>query len=285
MAANIMADTLAGNAMLKPTDILTMLEVPDVKLSDTDIHNYVTEELYIHTKLMIVDDRYVICGSANLNDRSQLGNRDSEVALLVEDQEFVPSRMNGKPYQAAKFAYDLRAQLFKEHLGLIPSETHEFSYDKVPVTPEDIDSLNPNAKDISVIGVLNNRVPSSATFYRSPDYETTESDDLVMDPLADEFYLNLWLKTAATNTEIFRDVFRCTPDDTVSTLEEYRSFVDSKTMPGHVAHIDTRQTGEVHSKLSKVRGHLVEFPTEFLKQENLVGSVLKEAVVPMEIFT
>ena len=26
-------------------------------------HVYVTEELYIHTKVMIVDDRYVICGS------------------------------------------------------------------------------------------------------------------------------------------------------------------------------------------------------------------------------
>ena len=28
-----------------------------------DTHTYVTEELYIHTKVMIVDDRYVICGS------------------------------------------------------------------------------------------------------------------------------------------------------------------------------------------------------------------------------
>jgi phosphatidylserine/phosphatidylglycerophosphate/cardiolipin synthase-like enzyme len=39
----------------------------------------VTELIYIHSKLMIVDDRLVICGSANINDRSLLGNRDSEV--------------------------------------------------------------------------------------------------------------------------------------------------------------------------------------------------------------
>lgn len=38
-----------------------------------------TELIYIHSKLMIVDDRLVICGSANINDRSLLGNRDSEV--------------------------------------------------------------------------------------------------------------------------------------------------------------------------------------------------------------
>ena len=39
----------------------------------------VTELVYIHSKLIIVDDRKVICGSANINDRSMLGNRDSEV--------------------------------------------------------------------------------------------------------------------------------------------------------------------------------------------------------------
>jgi phospholipase D1/2 len=42
----------------------------------------VTEIVYIHSKLMIVDDRRVIIGSANINDRSQAGNRDSEVQLL-----------------------------------------------------------------------------------------------------------------------------------------------------------------------------------------------------------
>ena len=31
--------------------------------------NPVTELVYIHSKLLIVDDRIVICGSANINDR------------------------------------------------------------------------------------------------------------------------------------------------------------------------------------------------------------------------
>lgn len=39
--------------------------------------NPVTEILYIHSKLMIVDDEKVILGSANINDRSLLGKRDS----------------------------------------------------------------------------------------------------------------------------------------------------------------------------------------------------------------
>lgn len=33
---------------------------------------------------------------ANLNDRSQLGNRDSEIAIIVEDKETIDTFMNGK---------------------------------------------------------------------------------------------------------------------------------------------------------------------------------------------
>ncbi len=40
-------------------------------------------QIYVHSKLMIVDDRTCICGSANINERSQLGPRDSEVECLI----------------------------------------------------------------------------------------------------------------------------------------------------------------------------------------------------------
>lgn len=33
----------------------------------------ITELIYVHSKLMIVDDKIVICGSANINDRSLIG--------------------------------------------------------------------------------------------------------------------------------------------------------------------------------------------------------------------
>jgi len=32
--------------------------------------------------MMIVDDQKVLIGSANINDRSMLGSRDSEIAVL-----------------------------------------------------------------------------------------------------------------------------------------------------------------------------------------------------------
>lgn len=42
-----------------------------------------TEILYVHSKLMVVDDWKAIIGSANINDRSLNGDRDSEVCILI----------------------------------------------------------------------------------------------------------------------------------------------------------------------------------------------------------
>ena len=55
---------------------------------------------------------FLIPGSANINDRSMLGLRDSELAVLVEDEERVPSIMDGKEYQAGPLALALRKECF-----------------------------------------------------------------------------------------------------------------------------------------------------------------------------
>jgi phospholipase D1/2 len=69
-------------------------------------------------------------GSANLNDRSQRvralfsscvlcsfvdfqGDGDSEIALVVEDDDHIPSYMDGHPYSAGRFAASLRRKLFR----------------------------------------------------------------------------------------------------------------------------------------------------------------------------
>lgn len=78
----------------------------------------VTEQLYIHAKTMIVDDRAAIIGSANINERSMRGVRDSEMAALVRDRETIQTKMGGKDYMAGKFAHTLRIRLMREHLGV-----------------------------------------------------------------------------------------------------------------------------------------------------------------------
>lgn len=37
--------------------------------------------IYVHAKGMVVDDEYVIMGSANINQRSLDGSRDTEIAM------------------------------------------------------------------------------------------------------------------------------------------------------------------------------------------------------------
>lgn len=77
----------------------------------------ITQLIYVHAKLLIADDEVVICGSANINDRSMLGTRDSEMAVIIRDEEYYDGKMNGESYKAGVFAGGLRRQLFGEHLG------------------------------------------------------------------------------------------------------------------------------------------------------------------------
>ncbi|XP_053428704.1 phospholipase D1 isoform X2 [Nycticebus coucang] len=87
--------------------------------------NLVTELIYVHSKLLIADDSTVIIGSANINDRSMLGKRDSEMAVIVQDAETVPSVMDGEEYQAGRFAQGLRLQCFRVVLGYLDDSSED----------------------------------------------------------------------------------------------------------------------------------------------------------------
>lgn len=85
----------------------------------------VTEQLYIHAKTMVVDDRVAIIGSANINERSMLGSRDSECAAIVRDTDMLWSTMNGVPYLVGRFPHTLRMRLMREHIGIDVDEALE----------------------------------------------------------------------------------------------------------------------------------------------------------------
>ncbi|BES97997.1 Phospholipase D Active site motif [Nesidiocoris tenuis] len=86
----------------------------------------ITELIYVHSKLLIVDDRLVICGSANINDRSLLGKRDSEIAVVIEDEEYKNGFINGQHFLSGRMAGTLRRYLFREHLGLLGNPEPEW---------------------------------------------------------------------------------------------------------------------------------------------------------------
>ncbi|TVU08096.1 hypothetical protein EJB05_41482 [Eragrostis curvula] len=71
--------------------------------------------IYVHSKMMIVDDEYIIVGSANINQRSMDGGRDSEIAM----GGFQPCHLNTKGQVARGQVHGFRMSLWYEHLGML----------------------------------------------------------------------------------------------------------------------------------------------------------------------
>lgn len=72
--------------------------------------------IYVHSKGMIVDDEYVILGSANINQRSMEGTRDTEIAMGAYQPEYTWARLKRHPYGQI---YGYRMSLWAEHVGYI----------------------------------------------------------------------------------------------------------------------------------------------------------------------
>ncbi|GAB1741260.1 hypothetical protein NU219Hw_g6501t1 [Hortaea werneckii] len=254
-------DSVAECYMLGGEDIRN---VPWDGDAQSEMDAFVSEELYIHSKLLIADDRVVICGSANMNDRSQLGSHDSEIAVLIEDPQEIDSQMAGRPWRATKFAASLRRQIFRKHLGLIEPQNME--------RPDA--NYHPVGNDPNIY-----------------DWGSRE-DYAVADPLSPSF-MNLWKGTAATNTAAFRQVFHPVPDDGVRNWKDYDKYYErffakaaddadkkgkdaQKPSTWKIGHVVAEQfpageegVREVKEILSRIRGTLVEMPLLFLKEEDI----------------
>ncbi|KAL1841981.1 hypothetical protein VTJ49DRAFT_6224 [Mycothermus thermophilus] len=245
-------DSIAACYMLNGPDLRSL---PWTGAPEAEMDAFVSEQLYIHSKVLIADDRLVICGSANLNDRSQCGDHDSEIAVVIEDPTPVSTTMAGRPYTASASAASLRRLLFRRHLGLWPHERPDRPTPNwMPVTHA------PNEYD-----------------WGSP------ADRLVADPTSREF-LDLWRSTARKNTEIFSRAFHPVPNDRVRTWEDYDSFFSKhfvipgesleqanegykqgKVDYGHVVRSEfPGGVAELKEWLSGIRGNLVEMPLQFL---------------------
>lgn len=70
--------------------------------------------IYVHAKMMIVDDEYIIVGSANINQRSMDGARDSEIAMGAYQPYHLTSR---EPARGQ--VHGFRMSLWYEHLGML----------------------------------------------------------------------------------------------------------------------------------------------------------------------
>ncbi|ESW29853.1 hypothetical protein PHAVU_002G104200 [Phaseolus vulgaris] len=77
--------------------------------------------IYVHAKGMIVDDEYVIIGSANINQRSMAGTKDTEIAMGAYQPHYTWSAKQRHPRGQI---YGYRMSLWGEHLDML-DETFE----------------------------------------------------------------------------------------------------------------------------------------------------------------
>ncbi|KAH7327927.1 putative phospholipase PldA [Stachybotrys elegans] len=207
-----------------------------------EVQNWIQEELYIHSKLLIVDDQTVVCGSSNLNDRSQQGNHDSELSIVLQDTKKIASTMDGQPFEASYLATTLRRYLWREHLGILPPQSNN--------AEGDINALPPNINPENDI------------------HDSDESWKFVEDPLSEDVW-KMWTEQADTNTMLFRHLFHADPDDHIKTFEDYDRYLPPRGVKaGHI--FDQFMPPEdVREKLDKIKGHLVWMPLEFLKNADM----------------
>lgn len=59
--------------------------------------------IYVHSKGMVVDDEYVLMGSANINQRSMEGTRDTEIAMGAYQPKHTWASKLSKPRGQARF--------------------------------------------------------------------------------------------------------------------------------------------------------------------------------------
>lgn len=224
----------------------------------SELKNWIQEELYIHAKLLIVDDRYVVCGSSNLNDRSQEGDHDSELSIVMEDTRKIGIMMDGQPYEAGYHAATLRRYLWREHMGLLGPQHFDAKDDMNALPP----SVNPN-NDI---------------------HDQDDSWKFTEDPLCDELWAK-WTGQADKNTEVFRHLFHADPDNHIKTFEDYDRFLPPRGVkPGHI--FDQFMPPEdARKKLDQIRGHLVWFPLEFLKDAEMAERGLQVNAFTESVFT
>ncbi|XP_062200373.1 phospholipase D gamma 1-like [Phragmites australis] len=75
--------------------------------------------VYVHSKGMIVDDEYVIIGSANINQRSMEGIRDTEIAMGAYQPQYTWENKISAPRGQI---YGYRMSLWAEHIGAIEED-------------------------------------------------------------------------------------------------------------------------------------------------------------------
>ncbi|KAK6927573.1 Phospholipase D/Transphosphatidylase [Dillenia turbinata] len=103
-----------GNREMRTADEYSPPEKPEPNTDYMRAQNSRRFMIYVHAKMMIVDDEYIIVGSANINQRSMDGGRDSEIAMGAYQPHHLSTTQPARGQ-----IHGFRIALWLEHLGIL----------------------------------------------------------------------------------------------------------------------------------------------------------------------
>lgn len=110
-------------------DVPDCLLDPEAGTPSSLVRQSLRHPIYVHSKMMIVDDDYIIVGTANINQRSLGGTRDTEIAVGGYQPGHTGEGSGGQPRGEI---HTFRMALFAAHLG---------GHDEVYANPSSIECM------------------------------------------------------------------------------------------------------------------------------------------------
>lgn len=252
-----------------------------------------TMQIYVHSKLLICDDRVMIIGSANINDRSLSGNRDSEICLRVEE----PVGCGSNSIQS------FRRRLWANYLAvadvgppeaLVPvalaaEMSKEAELSREAKAREDEESQDTVGKVKVGLQMAENKVSeglqkveeavveglhkAEALFdkVRHKEIPKPSLDVLDLEDAASAEVQAMWRTRSQVNTAAYQACYPNLPHSSIRTHAQLNSLNSQAGNP------------EV---LAAVKGFVVHFPRLFLDEETMMPDFLdKENLVPADCYT
>ncbi|WP_169734413.1 phospholipase [Deefgea rivuli] len=226
----------------------------------------VTEQIYVHSKLLIADDQAAVLGSANINDRSMLGDRDSELTVLITSRNSVKVPLAGPMQSVAKEVHELRVALWKKHFGAgTPGrQATELLSDAILKSP----GLPSTWKAIQ------NQASKNATIYNNSFWYIPRSEahlEIQRKEVADKAPggapSSIWptwhYQTYLDHAKNGRLLYRMPFDPLFWRAAEHREIANSWNLA-----IDAKQSKVPTTKPQGVRGFIVALPTEWTRGED-----------------
>src|SRR5688500_2556081 len=143
------------------------------------------EDIYVHAKVAIVDDRLLRVGSSNLNNRSM--GLDSECDVTIDTA--LPANRDTGPAITA-----LRHRLLAEHLGCNQAQLAEAERQERSLV-DAIEALRGEGKTLELLDM--EALGATQEFIAANELLDPESPDAMLDPIARRGLAKSWAKGRA----------------------------------------------------------------------------------------